>query len=429
MPSVQRRVSWRLDSAMTYVRNLVNPVEPLSFPRDPSILPQHEIEAVVDQGSGNGDILPESILLVTPDTISQNHNPGNGSSYEQPEVIPSATFTATPLPSPTPEPIPEMMSLPSPTWEKQDINNCGPASLAMYLRYWGWQGDQFEISNLLKPNRRDRNVNVEELVYYVRTRAGWLNAEFRVGGNLNLIKQFLAAGIPVMVEEGVFLEETYWPNDDHWAAHYLLLTGYDESVQTFTAQDSFFGADRVVSYADLDGSWRVFNRVIILVYPLDRQDVVQQILQDEWDQKRNRQAALDQAQKEIDQNPQDAFAWFNLGSNLVYFERYPEASAAFDRAFSQEIPESMKLPQRMLRYQFGPFIAYFHSGRIEDLLQLTEYALKRTPNAEEALLWHGWANYRLGKSSTAIQDFYQALEHNPNYQDARYAINFVRENP
>ena len=26
------------------------------------------------------------------------------------------------------------------------------------------------------------------------------------------------------------------------------------------------------------------------------------------------------------------------------------------------------LPQRMLRYQFGPFFAYFHTGRIDDLL-------------------------------------------------------------
>jgi hypothetical protein len=47
------------------------------------------------------------------------------------------------------------------------MNNCGPASLALYLRYYGWQGDQFTISELLKPRREDRNVNVEELVYYV----------------------------------------------------------------------------------------------------------------------------------------------------------------------------------------------------------------------------------------------------------------------
>jgi hypothetical protein len=57
------------------------------------------------------------------------------------------------------------------------------------------------ISDLIKPVAEDRNVNVEELVYYVRTRAGWLSAEFRVGGTSDLLKQFIAAGIPVMIEE------------------------------------------------------------------------------------------------------------------------------------------------------------------------------------------------------------------------------------
>ncbi len=45
----------------------------------------------------------------------------------------------------------------------------------MYLHYYGWEGDQSAIAELLKPQREDRNVNVEELVYFVRTHAGWLN--------------------------------------------------------------------------------------------------------------------------------------------------------------------------------------------------------------------------------------------------------------
>jgi hypothetical protein len=89
----------------------------------------------------------------------------------------------------------------------------------------------------------------------------------------------------------------------------------------------------------------------------------------------------------------NAFAWFNLGSNLVYFERYAEAARAYDQA------RQLGLPQRMLRYQFGPFFAYFFSSRNADLLSLTEYALKITPNSEETLLWRGWGHYRDGKPS------------------------------
>ena len=76
-----------------------------------------------------------------------------------------------------------------PAWEKQDINNCGPAALAMYLRYYGWEGDQETIREVIKPFRDDRNVNVEELAYYVRTKAGWLQIQYRVGGDLELLKK------------------------------------------------------------------------------------------------------------------------------------------------------------------------------------------------------------------------------------------------
>ncbi|MEJ2354078.1 MAG: tetratricopeptide repeat protein [Anaerolineales bacterium] len=59
---------------------------------------------------------------------------------------------------------------------------------------------------------------------------------------------------------------------------------------------------------------------------------------------------------------------------------------------------------------------------------MTEYALERTPNSEEAHLWRGWGLYRDGKTGQAIEDFNKALEENPNYQDAQYALDFVREN-
>jgi tetratricopeptide (TPR) repeat protein len=116
------------------------------------------------------------------------------------------------------------------------------------------------------------------------------------------------------------------------------------------------------------------------------------------------------------------YAWFNLGTNQVYFERYAEASLSYDKA------REIGFPHRMLRYQFGPFLAYFHSLRTDDLRALTEYALYRTPNSEEALLWEGWALYRLGKNQEALEYFQKALDARPGYADAEYALNFVRTN-
>ncbi len=391
---VNRRLSWRLDAGMAYLRGVINPVGGIPTP---IARPAPAVRTVT---------APE----LTPTLPAATSPAVEGSP------------TLTPLPTATPTPLPEAVSLNSPAWEKQDWNNCGPATLALNLRFYGWEGDQFTISDLLKPERGDRNVNVEELVQYVRTRAGWLNAEFRVGGDLEILQRFLAAGIPVIVEEGFELETTYWPNDDRWAGHYLLLTGYDDSAGVFIAQDTFVGADRLVSYETLDSNWRAFNRVYLVIYPPVLDETVRAILGPHWDVEFNRQHALEIARAEAEANPEDAYAWFNIGTNLVYFEKYNEAARAYDTA------RTLGLPQRMLRYQFGPFFAYFHSGRTEDLFALTEYALQRTPNSEEALLWNGWARYRSGDMGGAISDFRAALDANRFYSDARYALDFVSAN-
>jgi tetratricopeptide (TPR) repeat protein len=244
-----------------------------------------------------------------------------------------------------------------------------------------------------------------------------------VGGDLGQIKHLLAAGIPVMVEESFFFVEPFWPDDDLWAAHYMLLTGYDEASQQFIGQDSYHGADQKIPYAQLDEYWRVFNRLFILIYLPVQEPTVQQILSAHWDADANRELALNTAEAETRQFPDQAFAWFNLGANLTYFERYIEATDAFDKA------RELGLPQRMLRYQFSPFIAYFHTGQLDELVSLTEYALKITPNSEEAWLWYGWAMYRKGKTADALAAFERALKENPNYLDAQYALDFVRQNP
>ncbi len=394
IPAVNSRLSWRIDIALTYLRGVVQPVEAIPTPEAAFVAPTRELT-------------PSS----TPEPTATASPIPPGTKTPTPTLIPSST--------PTPTVLPESVSLPAPEWVKQDWNNCGPAALTMYLRFYGWGGDQFQISDLLKPARNDRNVNIEELDYYVRNYAGWLNTLYRVGGDTEMIKQFVAAGIPVIVESSFYFEGAYWPNDDLWAAHYLLVTGYDEATQTFTVQDTFHGPNEVLSYKKLDGYWQPFNRLFMLVYLPDQEETVQTILGDNWDEDTNRQHALDVAQAEIDADSEDGYAWFNLGTNLLYFERYQDAALAYDEA------RNIGWPQRMLRYQFGPFFAYFHSGRTEDVLTLTKYALQRTPNSEEALLWRGWGRYRNGDINGAVADFRAALEVNPNNWDAQYAIDFV----
>ena len=384
IPSVKFNLEWRIDAALGIVRGWM-------FPHD--VLP-------TPSGATAITAPPTSVPSPTSDVL---------------QSVPSPNLASAPIP------LPESVMLPSPEWEKQDWNNCGPATLAIALRFFGWEGDQFEISDLVKPDRGDKNVNIEEMIYFVRTRAGWLEADFRVGGTIETLKRFLANGYPVVVEKGYVIVSD--GPDNGWAGHYMLLTGYDDSRQVFVGQDSFIGPDREITYTDLEEAWKSFNHVFMYVYPVADPAPLESILGPDFDVDVNRERALERAQREIELDPEDEFSWFNLGSNLLYFERYIEAADAYDTALI------LGLPWRFTRYQFGPYIAYFHSGRTEDVIALSEATLQRTAKAEEARLWRGWAYYRLGDVGAAIEDFPTALIINPNYIDAHYALEYLGVGP
>src|SRR3970282_444316 len=141
---------------------------------------------------------------------------------------------------------------------------------------------------------------------------------------------------------------------------------------------------------ELEEGWEAFNRVYIYLYPAEAQAEIDALLGEDADPDLNRERALDAARRAIEDDSQNAFAWFNLGSNLVYFERYGEAADAFDTALG------LGLPWRFTRYQFGPYIAYFHQGRFEELIELADYTLFRTQKAEESSCARDSACFRLG---------------------------------
>jgi hypothetical protein len=399
IPSMHELINWKWDEASAYVRGVINPVEPIptamAYDQSPTVPVPAALAPLFATATPT--------LTITP-------------------LPPTATPVVSPTPTLTPTAIPGKAMLPEPAYEKQIFNNCGPATLTEYLRFYGWQGTQDDIAAVVKPNPDDKNVNVDELVYFARTHAGWLNTIYRVGGTIDLLKKFIAASIPVVIEEGSSNATPSWPNDDRWAGHYLFIHGYDDALNIFTTEDTWLGPNRQVLYTDIDKNWQAFNRVYILIYPPDKEEIVKSILGDNWDVDTNRKNALAQAQADIQKNPNNGLAWFNQGSNQVYFYNYVDAAASFDKA------RQLGLPQRMLRYQFAPFIAYFNANRIDELMTLVQYALQRTLNSEEALLWQGWGLLREGKKSEAIDSFNAALKAHPGYSDALYALDFANKN-
>ncbi|MBK8419340.1 C39 family peptidase [Candidatus Villigracilis saccharophilus] len=375
IPRVNEAIVWRIEKFSLYAKNTINPPGPV-----PTALP------VTPQ--------PTASLTIPTSTVVADI---------------SATATAT-LP-----PLPEQASIPSPEYEKQTPNNCGPATLSMALHMYGWEGTQADIAAFIKPVTGDRNVNPEELRYYVRTQAGWLNLEYRVGGNIETLKRLIAANYPVIVESVTSLDpnDALGPTDDLWAAHYLLLTGYDDSAQSFTIQDSYHGADLKITYSQLEEEWKPFNNLYLVMYFPEFEEEMKALLASNWDPNLNRKNTLAASQADSAKNPTDAFAWFNVGSNLVYFDRYEEAALAYDQA------REIGVPLRMFRYQFGPFLAYFHSGRNDDLLVLTDYARGVTEMSEETWLWYGYGLYRKGDNAGALKAWQKADSINPNFLKIR----------
>ncbi len=412
LPPIHDRLAWRVNNLRVAVLRYLTPPEQVTF------LPK-------EQPTSN----PASLLAPSPlplPTTVQDRPPA------LPPASPTAQLSESVPPSPAPTdvptetpaiaatPLPGKASLEGLRFQAQTFNNCGPANLAMALSYWGWSGDQAVTRAYLRPNFPkidDKNVMPEEMVDFVQTQTGF-KALRRVGGDLDLVRRLIAAGFPVLIEKG------HQPPKDWWMGHYLVITGYNDNKQRFTAQDSLLGADQQLPYAELEPWWRDFNYVYIVIYPPEREAEVLSLLGPQVDEQANYQYAADKARQEIPtlSGRDQYFAWYNLGTNLVALKDYAGAAAAYDQAFAinASLPEKQRL-YRMLWYQVGPYEAYFYTGRYQDLLDLGNATLAWVgePLLEETFYWLGRAREALGDLDKAIYDYKQAVRINPRSTPAQ----------
>lgn len=291
----------------------------------------------------------------------------------------------------------------------QTWNNCGPATMSMNLSYYGWAGSQADAAKVLKPDPEDVNVSPHQMVAFAQS-AGF-NAIVRANGSASLIKQFLQAGIPVLIEKG------FEPDPKAgWEGHYELLIGYNDAKGEFIAMDSYTGPNQSVPYDNLAWYWSHFNRTYLIVYTPAQAEIVTQLLGPDLDPTSNAAAALAAAQAEASADPSNPFAWFSIGTNFVALGEYESAAAAYDQA------RSLGLPWRMTWYQFGIFEAYYHTGRFDDVISLADATLAKTPYIEELWFYRGLVHQARGEFDLARQQFTQALHYNSNYTAAAAAL-------
>lgn len=347
-------------------------------------------------------------------------------------TIVSESIALTPSPEPTLTPIPTsppplLATIPGLITVRQGFNNCGPANLTIVLQYHGDSTTQEDAAAYLKPNQEDRNVSPWQISDYVNDYTN-LRSTVHSGGDLELIKQLISHGFPVVIEKG------YEPNNaEGWYGHYLTVYGYNDEKQEIYTRDTnlgpFDGNPRVDNYSDFLHWWQQFNYTFYVVFPSDQEDVVMALIPEPLrDTISMWEYVVELAREELSNDPENAFTWFNLGVGLtrlgentgqaVYYE---EAAISFDEA------RAIGLPPRTLYYEHRPLMAYLKIGRVDEVLELTDTLLQTVggPWIEEIHWYRGHALAAQGKLTAARDSYEKALLVNPNFYYAQISLDWV----
>ena len=408
LPPVHSRLAWRLDNLSAQIKYFFNPPDEAVF--QPSGVSQLTIETVI------GTVRAEYQLTLTPPAVT-------GTATPKPGPTARPTITSTPLPA--------SVILAGVKYEDQHNrwNYCGPANFSMALRFWGWDGNRDVIGKVIKPSDKDRNVMPYELTDYVADHVEGISTVQRYGGDVDMLKRFLAAGLPVVVEKGYY--ERDYTGKVGWMGHYLFVTGYDDAKGEMLVQDTYNdGPNFHVKYKEFEDGWRAFNYVFVVAFPSERESEVMTLLGTLANEEQANRHALTVAQREsqsltgIDRY----FAWFNAGTSHIALLEYVDAATAYDYAFNlyANLEETdTTRPYRMMWYQTGPYWAYYYSTRYADVINLATTTLEDTiakPELEESLLWRGRAFYMAGKTQLAIDDYRAALVIHPKWEPAIQAL-------
>lgn len=419
LPSILHRLPTR------YAMRLPEPLQAWALPADPTpILPTI---AAPDAATGliARDVPPPAITTLQPPASPTPQTAATASESVSATAIPTASPTPTQPPTATPWPVPAAARMTGFTHVYQEWNNCGPATMVMALTYFGRVHSQRDTGRALRPNEEDRNVTPQEMAAFVNTQDG-LRGLARVNGDLGLLKRFLANNIPVIIEIGFDPPGEYrWLG---WYGHYLLPVAYDDATSQVWVYDSWLGTSevpqtnadpngRVLSYDELEAYWAQFNRSYIVLYEPAQEQLVSNLLGEATDDEIMWQRSLERAQADARTDTGNAFYWFNLGNSYNALGQYEDAAVAFDQA------RAIGLPWRMLWYQFGPYEAYYQTGRYEDIILLANTTLQDRPYFEESFYYLGLAQAALNDDASARENLEKAVAFNPNFSPASEALN------
>ena len=348
-----------------------------------------------------------------------------------PTDTPPTLKSASELIMPPELPFPAVCQISDIEPEKQGMNNCGPTTLGIYLRFWGVDTGQTQIASSIHQVADDRNVGLYEMRDYVLANTD-LKALMRFGGDFDLLRTLVSQGFPVMLERGFYTAST-----KEWMGHYGLVTGYDQNAATIHVPDTYLGSTDFKE-ADLQRLWMHFSYSYLIIYPENQEASIQAILGDQWNEAKNAIHTLElMREKAISDYPEDHaedsfFAKFGIGVAFLLNHDSAQAAQAFDEAFRAyaELP-AYKRPFRVMWYQFGPYEAYYATDRFQDCLSLAQNTIANSAASglEESWYWRGKCTEALGDESSAAFFYQKALDWHPGWGPAEEALQALKDKP
>lgn len=315
----------------------------------------------------------------------------------------------TPTPTVALKQIPQSYSLPQSNFVSQTFNNCGPASLSMVMSMFGKSVSQDELASKMRPFNNpyggvdDKSIFAEEFVKYAQE-YGFESLE-RPNGDTEMLKQFVANDIPVVVRT--------WLNDYEDIGHFRIVRGYDDSRGILIQDDSYQGPNLEYTYEEFDKLWQPFNYGYILVYPKEKQEIVDAILGGEKDPKVAYQNSINRAEQELQQNPGSIYSTFNLSTANFYLGNYQKSAEYYESVAGQ-------LPPRMSWYQTEPIENYLALKQYDTVIDLSDRTLQSGNQAySELYYFKGKVYLDQGDREAARREFEQAVYYNQNFTAAK----------
>ncbi len=301
------------------------------------------------------------------------------------------------------------------TWQSQTWNNCAPMSALMALSYYGIKLNQAQCGLALRPNGGDKNspvgdkhVEPGELANFIRSQG--LKVMIREDGNFDKLRALLSAGIPVITQQWLHL------NDD--IAHYRVARGYNLANNTIIFNDSMDTGPQTVAGLTLqDKLWKAYDHRYLPVYQASQEATVKAILGDDADYAANAARALAVAEQFTQANPSDIDGWRNLGYLRQDQGDCKGALAVWEQHIVRGLAPSDNGPyNRFLWYQLWPVECYNKVGNYQQVIKIAPNEINRAGIYAEARYQYAFALSNVGRRDEAIAQLKKSILDDQNYK-------------